>query len=30
MDTVGGKINFAHEAKMVKEKDGDKESWKID
>ncbi|MGR5908024.1 hypothetical protein ACT7DL_17200 [Bacillus paranthracis] len=20
MDTVGGKINFAHEAKMVKEK----------
>ncbi|MGY0011587.1 penicillin-binding protein 3 [Bacillus anthracis] len=30
MDTVGGKINFGHEAKMVKEKDGDKESWKVD
>ncbi|HDR4834428.1 TPA: penicillin-binding protein 3, partial [Bacillus cereus] len=30
MDTVGGKITFGHEAKMVKEKDGDKESWKID
>ncbi|KFM98663.1 penicillin-binding transpeptidase domain-containing protein [Bacillus clarus] len=30
MDTVGGNISFAHEAKMVKEKDGDKESWKID
>ncbi|HEK9104251.1 TPA: penicillin-binding transpeptidase domain-containing protein, partial [Bacillus pseudomycoides] len=30
MDTVGGKIAFSHEAKLVKEKDGDKESWKID
>ncbi|KAA0765388.1 penicillin-binding protein 3 [Bacillus sp. SH5-2] len=30
MDTVGGTITFGHEAKMVKEKDGDKESWKID
>ncbi|MBJ8029616.1 penicillin-binding transpeptidase domain-containing protein [Bacillus cereus group sp. N21] len=30
MDTVGGKISFSHEAKLVKEKDGDKESWKID
>lgn len=30
MDTVGGKISFVQEAKIVKEKDGDKESWKID
>ena len=29
MDTVGGKINFAHE-KNGERKDGDKESWKID
>ncbi|WP_459503612.1 penicillin-binding transpeptidase domain-containing protein [Bacillus sp. C1] len=30
MDTVGGEISFSYEAKLVKEKDGDKESWKID
>ncbi|WP_242161614.1 penicillin-binding transpeptidase domain-containing protein [Bacillus cereus group sp. BfR-BA-01522] len=30
MDTVGGNISFSHEAKMVKEKSGDKEVWKID
>ena len=30
MDTVGGKINFGHEAKMVKEKMEIKESWKVD
>lgn len=30
MDIVGGKIIFGYEVKMVKEKDGDKEFWKID
>ncbi|MCM3736672.1 penicillin-binding transpeptidase domain-containing protein [Bacillus cytotoxicus] len=30
MDTIGGKISFENEAKLVKEKDGDKEVWKVD
>nr|WP_306624425.1 penicillin-binding transpeptidase domain-containing protein [Bacillus wiedmannii] len=30
MDTEGGPISFKHEAKLVKEKTGEKESWKID
>ncbi|WP_257141608.1 penicillin-binding transpeptidase domain-containing protein, partial [Bacillus pseudomycoides] len=29
MDTAGGEISFSHEATLVKEKDGDKKSWKI-
>ncbi|EOO25735.1 penicillin-binding protein 3 MecA [Bacillus cereus VD133] len=30
MDTEGGPISFTHEAKLVQEKGGEKESWKID
>ncbi|MFD3448740.1 penicillin-binding transpeptidase domain-containing protein [Microbacteriaceae bacterium 4G12] len=30
MDTVGGKITFDYQAKLVKEKAGDKEKWKVD
>jgi len=30
MDTIGGKISFENEAKLVKEKDGDKDVWKVD
>ena len=30
MDTVAGNISFSHEAKLVKEQDGDKEAWKVD
>ncbi len=30
MDTIGGKITFENDAKLVKEKDGDKDVWKVD